>query len=320
MIINPIIPVWFMAIICVILLFFKRKDKCSYLRQIIIIVLLFIVNLRVMVGDKEAVNIESNVDVLFVIDDTISMLAEDYNGNERRIDAVKSDCEYIMERFAGASFSVISFGNEVEVMVPYTIDCNIILQYIDILSGQTEYYANGTSLNEVMNKLQDYLNTDREKFQIIFFISDGEVVNSDELKSFSKLSKYVDTGAVLGYGTKNGGKMKVLRYPGDENEPRYLTYYDDDFNEVKAISKIDEKNLKHIANDLGVNYIHMTEQGKVDNEIDKILSKIENKVIHNKGDIGRGYMETYYLVSIPIVIILIYECISYKRKIGATRV
>ena len=41
----------------------------------------------------------------------------------------------------------------------------------------------------------------------VFFITDGEITNNDSLESFSKASKYIDYGAVLGYGTKEGGKM-----------------------------------------------------------------------------------------------------------------
>ncbi len=78
MIINPIIPIWLMAVICVILLFFTRKGAFNYIRQIIIIILLFAINLRIMVPNPDAQTVEKKVDVLFVVDNTISMLAEDY--------------------------------------------------------------------------------------------------------------------------------------------------------------------------------------------------------------------------------------------------
>ena len=61
-----------------------------------------------MVPGKDVTNLSNNVDVLFVIDNTISMLAEDYDGDGRRMDAVKEDCKYIMEQFPGASFSVVT--------------------------------------------------------------------------------------------------------------------------------------------------------------------------------------------------------------------
>lgn len=315
MIINPIIPIWLMAIICIVFLIFKRKGTFNYIRQILIVILLFVVNLRIMVAGGDGTNVSSNVDILFVIDNTISMLAEDYNGNGRRIDAVKEDCQYIMEQFQGASFSVVSFGNSVKRMTPYTIDYNMVEQAIDVLNGQTEYYATGTSLNDVMSQLSDILENERETYKIIFFISDGEVVNSEELKSYSGLSKYVDGGAVLGYGTASGGAMRAQKYAGDEEQPEYLYYYDEDYNHIKAVSKIDEKNLMQIASDLGVDYIHMTDKYQINTQIKKLQSAAAEQISYAENSSKDGYKETYYFFAIPLVLLLIFDFVYYKRKI-----
>ena len=314
MIINPIIPIWLMAIICVVCLIFKRKGTFNYIRQILIVILLFVVNLRIMLEGNDATNMTCDVDVLFVIDNTISMLAEDYNGDGRRIDAVKEDCAYIMEKFSGASFSVVTFGNSVERMMPYTVDSTMVLHAIDVLNGQTVYYANGTSLNDVMSQLGDIMENDRETYKLIFFISDGEIVNSEELKSYSDLKNYVDAGAVLGYGTKDGGAMKVLKYAGDEEAPEYLYYYDEDYNRIKAISKIDEANLKKIASDLGSTYIHMTKQSDMDDVLDALYEAALEQATYSENSGNRGYTETYYFFAIPLLLLLIFDFVYYKRK------
>ena len=315
MIINPIIPVWLMGIICVVLLLFKRKGTFNYIRQILIIVLIFVINLRIMVPKGDVSNISSNVDVLFVVDNTISMLAEDYNGNGRRLDAVKADCKYIMEQFPGASFSVATFSNSLEMMMPYTIDASMALQAIEVLSGQTEYYAKGTSLDDVMSQLSEILENERETYKIIFFISDGEVINSEELKSHSDLEQYVNAGAVLGYGTSKGGAMRPLKYAGDEDEPEYLYYYDEDYNRIKAISKIDEDNLKQIASDLGVAYVHMTEQSQIDDVLEELQSKVTKNAAYDEKNGKNGYGETYYFFANPLMLILIFDYVYYKRKV-----
>lgn len=98
MIINPIIPVWLMGILCVFLLFMKRKGTYNLIKQIVIVILLFVINLRIMIGNGDVDTVTVDADVLFVVDNTISMLAEDYNGTERRMDAVKEDLRYIMEQ------------------------------------------------------------------------------------------------------------------------------------------------------------------------------------------------------------------------------
>ena len=45
---EPIIPIWLMVIICIGLLAIKRKGVIPYIRQCLIVVLLFVINLRPM--------------------------------------------------------------------------------------------------------------------------------------------------------------------------------------------------------------------------------------------------------------------------------
>lgn len=315
MMIKPMIPIWLMGIICVVLLIFKRKGTFNYIRQIIIVVLLFVVNLRITITSGEASKVSANVDVTFIVDNTISILAEDYNGNERRLDAVKAHCKYITEQLNGASFSVISFDNEVKKLVPFTIDNNMANQAIKVLNGQTQMYARGTSLNDVLGKLGDMLESSRETYKVVFFISDGEITNSEELKSFPGLKDYLDTGVVLGYGTEKGAGMRPISFSGDPEEPTYLEYYDDDFELKKAISKIDEGNLKSIANDFGVDYVHVTKQSDIEDVIDALKDDIEKNASYSEEDTPDGYTETYFYWAIPLVCMLIFDCIYYRRKV-----
>ena len=311
--INPIIPIWAMTLICVLFLLMVRKGKFNYIRQIIIVALLFVINLRPMVEGDDVPTVNQNVDVLFVIDDTISMLAEDYNGSERRIDAVKADCKYIAQNLPTANFSVITIGNYTDKVIPYTSDINLFYQVINSLKGQTRIYANGTSFNEAIEVMKKDLENDRDNYQIVFFISDGEITNDEKLKSYSDLKDHIDDGAVLGYGTTTGGPMKTTAYAGDDDEPEYLYYYDNHYNQVQAISKIDEDNLKQIAGDMDVAYVHMTKQSALDDKLSEIKKEIEELEYGKEGK--RGYRDIYYFFVIPLCVLMIFDFIYYRRKV-----
>lgn len=313
MILNPIIPLWLMGIICVALLFFKRKGIFNYIRQIVIIVLIFVINMRIMVQSGNISNMTSNVDVLFVVDNTISMLAEDYNGDDRRIDAVRSDCKYIMKELAGASFAVAVFESDIKKDMPYTIDTEMVNQVLESLEGESYYYASGTSLDVIMSKMDTVLENSRDTYKVVFFISDGEIINGDELKSHDELKKYVDTGAVLGYGTEKGGVMRARAYAGDTSEPEILYYYDD-YDRKKGISKIDEDNLKKISEDLGVDYVHATSQKEIKNVIKEIKKDISTSAEFELGEGKAGYAETYYYFVIALLAVLVFDYIYYKKK------
>lgn len=315
MIINPIIPVWLMAIICIALCCFKRKGTFPYIRQIIIIVLLFVMNLRIMVPNPNTSTVQRNIDILFVIDNTISMQAEDYGtNNETRMSAVQKDCNFIMEQFPGASFSVISFGNEVRTLLPYTIDTANVSLAIQSLSGEATLYATGTAFDDVLSYLEKTLKRDNNHFQIVFFISDGEITQDKDLGSYPRLKEYIDSGAVLGYGTTTGGVMHAYAFLGDD-ELEEVYYYDENYDRRTALSAINEDNLKSIASDMGVSYVHMTSQPEINLTLTNIILQTERVDDNDREDTVDGYSDTYFYLLIPFIPLLAADFIYYKRKI-----
>lgn len=315
MIVNPIIPIWLMAIFCVAFLFLKRKGTFNYIRQIVIVVLLFIINLRIMVPDPNAETVQKKVDVLFVVDNTISMQAEDYGANkDKRMVAVRNDCAYIMEKLPGAQFSVISFGNTEQMMIPYTIDTSNVMQSLNSLQGQATLYATGTVFDDILSYLEDFLDRDNDHLQIVFFISDGEITQGSNLKSYPGLKEHIDGGAVLGYGTEEGGKMYAVAFFGDD-EVEELYYYDDNYNQQTALSCIDEGNLQSIASDMGIDYVHMTKTSQIDSTINKVLKEMENAGdVTEEGNLS-GYSDTFFYILIPLIPLLVFDFIYYKRKV-----
>ena len=206
----PIIPIWIMLIICISLIIYiiiKKRD----LLQILIIILLFIINLRIMIPSNNSKTIKNDLDILFVIDNTISMNALDYNGSNTRLSGVKEACNYIIDELNGSRFSVITFDNTSRIVTPYTYDTNITREAISIMTPINELYAKGSSIDVSLDSIMYSLKNSKKKNdnnRIIFFISDGENTSNNSIKSFKSISKYISDGAVLGYGTKKGGYMK----------------------------------------------------------------------------------------------------------------
>lgn len=320
MIINPIIPIWLMSVLCVIMLVLKRKGIFPYIRQVIIVLLLFAINLRPMLPGEGRKTGEKTMDVqvLFVIDDTISMLAEDYNGSGIRLEAVKKDCEYIINKLEGARFSVISFHNSANLLSPYTNNYEHTINTINAIYPIEDMYARGSSLNTPRELSCTTLQHAREKKSgkvILFFISDGEITNNSTLESYSELKQYVDGGAVLGYGTPEGGKMHLVSpYTGDVEE----IMDNSDYPAKPALSKYDEANLQQIAGDIGIDYVHMTEQNKVDSVIDDIKNNatvtVQDDGENESTKDVEGAKDIYYFFAIPLLLILIFEAFLMLRK------
>ncbi|MBQ7105179.1 MAG: VWA domain-containing protein [Bacilli bacterium] len=315
MIINPIMPIYFMVGVICLFWVCRSNDKKKFIRQCIVVVLLFLINLRIMYPKSGAEVMTNELDVLFVIDTTISMVAEDYNGNNPRLDAVKEDCSYIMDKLPGSKFSIITFDDSSKILIPFTYDQDIIMETLDIINVSNYQFAKGTSLNKPIDNMLSQLVSSSEKSnraRIVFFISDGEITNNDtyiNTKGYSMLKDYISDGAILGYGTNSGGKMYVKNLYNDEYE-----YLEDtsSYPYKTAISRIDEDNLRTIGDSLGLDYINMNNQSNIDKKIDNILSGVEYQ--STKIDIN-SYEDTYYIFVIPLLGLLVYEFINFKRGV-----
>lgn len=313
MIINPIIPIWLMTIIYIALVICKRKGKFAYIRQIIMIILLFMINLRMMIPtDVEVSTKRIDANVFFVIDNTISMAANDCADGTTRMDALKADCNNITGSLSGARFSLITFANISKLVFPLTESTSFVNSCIKGIGVTNELYAKGSSMNICKDMLVELVKAAHEKNTgkvIVFFISDGEITNGDTLDSFKEAAKYIDGGAVLGYGTSKGGNMYIKDYFSDD-----LVAIEDksEYPYEKAVSKIDEENLKAIAKDMDIEYINMTTENKLDTVIDNI--KKDTALLGDEDSRLDGYKDIYFIFIIPLVGMLVYEFVNWKRK------
>ena len=235
MIINPIIPVWLMSVICIVLIIVIIYDKqikdiipnklnnirttrqkkilkhyiINSCLKICIIALLFVINLRFMIPNGESMAINSDLNVLFVIDTSVSMRALDYNGNKERFEGVINDCCYIVNELADSKFSIITFSDTAQKVIPFTTDSDMVQAELKAINLEDDFYAKGSSMNVVNDILEKTLKEEKERKNddskiVVFFITDGEITKEGErLESFANINQYISDGAVLGYGTRN---------------------------------------------------------------------------------------------------------------------
>ena len=221
MIINPIIPIWFMTFICLcflLLLFYNSKKIFKYIIEvykekklkksrtlfafiskfivkILIIILLFLINLRFMLPNGEVDAVTSDLSILFVIDTSVSMRALDYNGENERFKGVINDCEYILDNLPNSKYSIITFGDTARRIIPFTTDVDIVKAELKAIQLENDFYAKGTSLNLVKNILEKTVKDEYERQSgntktLVFFISDGEItIEGEKLEDLTPKEK-----------------------------------------------------------------------------------------------------------------------------------
>ena len=275
------------------------------LRIAVILTLVFMINLRIMTK-KYNVDVElKNIDVLFVVDTTISMWAVDYGNGDPRIEGVQKDAKKIVEDLAGSNFAIITFDDQSHVISPCTQDMDHIKTLLDTLAPPGYGYAGGSDMSLPYKDLESLLMSSSRKENrksIVIFMSDGEITNGHELTSYEALKDYVDSGVVLGYGTTQGAKMKIDH-----------AYIYDEVERKDAISYMNEDNLKSIAGNLGVEYYNMNDGSQGLHQTIEVI-KETSKTVSEKEDGMEKYADVYYVFAIPLVLILILELYIFSRR------
>ena len=284
----------------------KTSDNIfSILRLTVIYLLVLIIGLRPV---KVATDYEfstKNLDVLFVVDSTISMWALDYNGKNPRMNGVKNDVDYILGELAGSNFGLVTFDDTSHVLSPFTQDIKYVEDLFDIIAVPEANYALGSNLSVPYSDVKALLESSRKKENrktIVFYISDGEVTNDKEVISFEELSPLVDSGAVLGYGSLEGGRMK----------DGYNYIYDYDAH-GDAVSKIDEEALKKIADELEIQYLNLNGGNSALAGMIELI-KQQSATIVEKGFGAERYIDTYFYFAIALAAMLIAELFIFIRR------
>jgi len=241
----------------------NRKSRSliwAWSRRALIIALFGVLLLRPGIGEMKQVEIYTNqYDVYFVVDTTASMVAEDWGTDgEVRLDGVKQDIGRIVDQYAGARYSLLTFDSSAVIRTPLTRDASAVMSSTNLLSPEITKYSRGSSIGAASELLEGTLarnaQAEPERARVIFFFTDGEQTSSEEPASYESSAQYVTGGEVYGYGTEEGGPMK-------KQNGLYITSTEGEYimdttqnPPAPALSIIDEANLGDISTQLGLEY------------------------------------------------------------------
>jgi Ca-activated chloride channel family protein len=289
--------------------------------RLLVVLLLAAVGFRPAIGGTEAGPAAvGGLEVYFVVDTTSSMAAEDFGDDDSpRLSGVRADISALARSLAGAEFALITFDSSAVQRMPLTTDLSALRSAVTVLTQEVTNYSAGSSIDAPKELLARVLadaeaaNPDRPR--VVYYFGDGEQTIATEPGSFEALAPSVDGGAVLGYGTEEGGRM--LSYDGyadQYSEPTYIQ----DFSTTPptdAISRIDEPRLQSIADQLGVSYQHRDAGQSVDPLVEGI--QFEPPAVTTAT--GTAPTEFYWLLVLPLLALLVREWFALAQSLREAR-
>lgn len=236
-----------------------RSRRAGWVLRAVMVLLLAAVALRPGWGTAPVDTRPSDLEVVFLVDRTTSMSALDWKGDQPRLDGVRTDVVELMESLPAARFTLVTFGDSVDVELPSTSDATLVDETLALTEREEPFAGSGSVVDRPLAATEGMLTRMEEEHperrQVVVLMTDGENTAPRPQESFAPLAPLVDAGAVLGYGTEDGGLM-----PLDERRPDD-GFVQDPATGEPALSRLDDANLRTVAEELGVAYRHRTAPG-----------------------------------------------------------
>ena len=248
----------------------KSYIKTSLTLLIISILVFGLVNPKI--GTELKTVKREGVDIVFAIDVSKSMLAEDIAPN--RIFKAKRLVSEIFNKLGSDRVGIIAYASTAIPVLPITNDFSSAKMFLESLNTDM-LSSQGTSIVEAIELSKGYFDDENQTNRVLCILSDGEDHEYDENQFISTLS---DSGIIIlsvGLGSTKGAPIPIK-----ENNI-VKSYKKDDKGEV-VITKLNDELLKKIATQSSGKYIKGDNTSIVVDEIINELKEMDKKEFESK--------------------------------------
>ena len=249
---------------------FKALLKLVVLAMAVVCFCIALVNPKV--GTKLETVTREGVDIVFAIDVSKSMLAEDVAPN--RLEKAQQLTAQIINNLVSDRVGIIAYAGKAVPQLPITTDyaaAKMFLQNMntDMLSSQ------GTAIDEAIQLSRTYFNDAEQTNRVLVIISDGEDHNDLNLGVAKAAAKEGIKIFTIGVGSEKGGPIPLKR------NGVVMRYKKNQKGET-VITKMNSNTLTAIAEEANGLFIQGQNTKQVTEKIAEILNKLEKKEFEAK--------------------------------------
>lgn len=215
------------------------------------------------IGSKMETVKREGIDVVFAIDVSKSMLAEDMAPN--RLDKTKQIVSQIINQLGSDRIGMVAYAGSAFPVLPITTDYGVAKMYLqgmntDMVSSQ------GTSLEEAVKLSANYFDKGNATNKLIILISDGEDHSDGVDGAIEEALKIKAKVITIGVGTEKGGPIPIKRNGVVENFKR-------DQNDEVVVTKMNQEILKQIGKGTKGGYVY---GGNTKDVLDYVKNALDN--------------------------------------------
>ncbi len=226
-------------------------------------VLCFVIALaRPQWGDEKRTAQRKGVDIIFMVDTSLSMLAEDIKPN--RLEKAKFEIETFIRNLGGDRIGMVTFAGSGFLQTPLTLDHAAFLLFLDAV--QVGFLPDpGTSLIQAVDLALRAFPQKELKYKALILFTDGEDHEGGIEKTIEAAKQANVRIYCVGLGTAEGEPIPL------KNERGERSGFKKDRNGQMVLTKLNQPLLERLAKETGGIYLPATPGEK---EVDIILKHL----------------------------------------------
>lgn len=242
---------------------FKPILKFTLLMLALAALVIGLVNPKI--GTKMETVKREGIDIVFAVDVSKSMLAEDVAPS--RLDKSKQIVSQIINQLGNDRIGIVAYAGSAFPVLPITTDYGVAKMFLQSMNT-TMVSSQGTSLDEAIKLSSTFFDKGNKTSKLLIMISDGEDHSEGAESAAEEANKAGMKIITIGIGTQKGGPIPLKRNGIVESFKR-------DQNNQVVITKRNNESLMAIAKATKGGYVDGNNTKEVLAYVKKALDNIE---------------------------------------------
>jgi Ca-activated chloride channel homolog len=282
----------------------SQKERIKQLLLLLVLLILVLTLAQPQWGDIKREVKRKGVEIIFLIDTSLSMLAEDVGPN--RLERAKFEMKSFLKELEGDRVGIVSFAGAGFVQSPLTLDYDAFLLFAN--SIQVGYIPDaGTSLSQAIRTAVRSFPDSQKKHQVVILMSDGEHQDGDVEAAIEVAQEGQVRIYTIGFATPDGAPIPLR----SEETGKISGYKKDRAGEI-VITKLNDRLLERIAEETGGLYSPTTADEREIGWFYEHMQDLDEKEFKERLVVER---EDHFQIFLAIALILL----SLEMMIGETK-
>jgi Ca-activated chloride channel family protein len=281
----------------------KNRPWLKAILAVLILILMIVGIANPQTGSRMETVKRQGIDLIFAIDVSKSMLAEDVRPS--RLDRGRQLVSACIDALGGDRVGIIAYAGEAFPQLPVTTDLAAAKLFLDGVSPD-QVSSQGTSISQAVSLAADMFSQEGEHARALILLTDGEDHEGEVEDAIEKARNMGIRIFTIGLGNERGGPIPIKDLYGR------TTGYKEDKDGNKVITKLNENLLRELSSKTDGQYFSGTDTRKSVEGLTEQFARMERSEFESS--LFTDYEDQFYWFCGLALLLLFADSLILERK------